>query len=352
MLSRLVTISKMCWNSMTSVGALLMVCLLQFSCSVPTPSPNRAPHPGPGADVAARDVHSGGATTTAQRTGKVPGPNSKPALFPDRDTLRAFRGDFCGVPLAVPYGPQLIYTPMYPAFDGAKRAEIRATYKGRGYTHFPINIDGGYVNRGREVYPRFHYSDQPTEYRRFLEELWQDGLIPVVFLMDDKGPHTAAYLSSFLTINRDLIKVASIGWELDDWMDSTEAATAARDLRRMLGPDVLLYAHMSPGRTAMCNSESCEAPWWASMRGVLDGILFQVQPTASTASLQSSLSDWVIRFRDGFKGWPTGFDVVAFEYACKREFDGMASEQYGIDRGNAAMQVEGVIGFGDGGPTR
>jgi hypothetical protein len=30
----------------------------------------------------------------------------------------------------------------------------------------------------------------------------------------------------------------------------------------------------------------------------------------------------------------------------------MAGEQYGIDRGNAAMQVEGVIGFGDGGPTR
>ena len=255
------------------------------------------------------------------------------------------------MPFPAPLGPPLIYTPMYPVFDAPTRAAMRKAYKQAGYTHWPISIAGGYVANGKDVYPRFDYSQKPEAFRVFLNELWNDGLIPVVFLMDDHGPHTAGYLTHFVDVNRDLIRAASIGWELNHWMTDEEATQAAKDLRGLLSANTLLYLHMSPERAALCHTDSCESAWWHSMQGVLTGILYQHGADASIASFQARLSDFTTRLIDGKNGWPRGFDVVAFEYAAYRKFRGSPA-QYGIDRGNAAMAVKGVIGFGDGGSVR
>lgn len=271
-------------------------------------------------------------------------------IVPDRNTLRAFRGDFCGVPYPQDrFGKHIVYTPMYPAYAAAERADQRALYKAKGYTHWPISVAGGYVENGREVYPRFDFTRRPAEFRVFLQELWSDGLVPVVFLMEDHGPHDAAFLKPFIDANRDLLRATSIGWELNDWMSDDEATQAAKDLRRLLGPDAILYAHMTPGHAALCHTDSCESAWWRSMVGTLTGILYQHDPKASIADFQDRLHDFTSRMVDGLNGWPTGFDVVAFEYAAFLKFRGQVSEQYGIDRGVAAMRVTGVVGFGDGG---
>jgi len=89
------------------------------------------------------------------------------------EALRRFRGDFGGIRLDV-IKPQCpvdlqtdircppnahglangaLFTPAYPVYTSAQRAAIRAAYKARGYTHFPIGI---YTERRRsyhDVYP-------------------------------------------------------------------------------------------------------------------------------------------------------------------------------------------------------
>jgi hypothetical protein len=337
--------------SRTAILTLIALTALALAgCFVPEPAPTRPALSDLSVVTAIKDGYTAVEQhwTIPWHTRTVIGLNT---TSPNRDVLRAWRGDFCGVPFPSPLGPPLIYTPMYPVFDQPTRAAMRKSYKQAGYTHWPISVAGGYAVNGKDVYPRFDYSQKPEAFRVFVDELWNDSLIPVVFLMDDKGPHTAGYLKHFIDVNADLIRAASIGWELNHWMTDEEATQAATDLRGLLWANTLLYLHMTPERAALCHTDSCESSWWRSMRGVLTGILYQHGPDASIASFQDRLSDFTTRLIDGKNGWPTGFDVVAFEYAAYRKFRGTPA-QYGIDRGNAAMQVKGVIGYGDGGSGR
>ena len=164
-----------------------------------------------------------------------------------------------------------------------------------GRLHALADLGRGWVRvNGKEVYPRFDYSQKPEAFRVFLDELWNDRLIPVVFLMDDHGPHTAGHLRHFIDVNADLIRAASIGWELDHWMTDEEATLAAKDLRGLLRANTLLYLHMTPDRAALCHTDRCESAWWRSMQGVLTGILYQHGPDASIASFQDRLSDFTM----------------------------------------------------------
>jgi hypothetical protein len=118
----------------------------------------------------------------------------------------------------------------------------------------------------------------------------------------------------------------------------------------MLGPDALLYIHMTPQHGALCHTDGCEPNWWRSLRGVVTGELYQEDPNTPLPNFQQNLKDLVLRLSGGYWGI-TDMDVVAFEYQAFRKFRGSA-EQVGITQGNAAMQVPGVKGFGDGGTVQ
>lgn len=199
-------------------------------------------------------------------------------------------------------------------------------------THLVFDPKGGY----RDLYPRYDFFDRPEELRAILEEVWSDGLIPVVFLIPDTitpdMPSIRALLGPFLDKTRDLIKVAATGWEVNGWMS----------------PEVMTTAEHAAG----CAGDGCESPWWRSMSGVLSGIFYQ-DDRRDTVALRDRLADFTLRFGSGYNGWPTGFDAVAFEYSAYWEVNAGAPESPGLTLGAAALTTPGpvpVSGFCDGGP--
>ena len=69
--------------------------------------------------------------------------------------------------------------------------------------------------------------------------MWDDGLIPVVFLIpDDISPVTMDQikrkLTPFLDKTKDLIRVAATGWEVNGWMSADVMTQSAIWLRSQL----------------------------------------------------------------------------------------------------------------------
>lgn len=282
----------------------------------------------------------------------------KPLIeFPDRDTLRRFRGDLCGIRIPdLPHGrDNVLFTPAYKVYDAETRARVRDAYKARGYTHFPVGAPNADVYRG--LYP--HVPHTPDMWADMLEELWINGLIPVVFMIEDlpRWDDHQAQLMPYLTHPRlqELIKVAAVGWETNMFMKG-DVLQKCIDLIKEHLPECLLYVHFTSGHA--CGADETtpglnERGWWEHQIGKLQGILYQHGPEFDAASLQDRLQDFTIRFQNGHNGWPKGhFDTVAFEYSAYYDFWKGQDEAVGIRKGDAAMQVDGVIGFCDGGTVR
>ena len=110
---------------------------------------------------------------------------------------------------------------------------------------------------------------------------------------------------------------------------------------------------------------------WAPVAPYIHGFLMQSTGTfggdtgdGRTPEEQFSYDLWdmVRRFDEGYAGWPTAgadgapVDVVAYEYASYYCFDdssqGSPSDvaARAIQWGGIALTVDGVAGFGDGGP--
>jgi hypothetical protein len=264
-----------------------------------------------------------------------------------------FRGDFCGIPFQASMGPPLIYTPMYPCFGDDERRAMRELYAMR-YPGgmWPINICGTYNDRGRPVYPLFDYSTRPEDYRHFLLELRSQGLHPLVFLLAEENHHKdAEHLAHFIAVNHDLLDQCVVGWEVNDWLSPAEVTTACRKFRTMLGPDPYLWMHMTGQHGACCEGDGCEPRWWESLVGVLSGNLYQEFPPTPNDTYQQNLADWVLRLKKGYWNIHPPMHVVAFERYAFYKFRGQKTEQDGIEQGKIAMQVDGLDGFGDGGPA-
>lgn len=276
--------------------------------------------------------------------------------FPPRDALRTFRCDIAGMhlPDITAYGAtEVVFTDIYPAYPPEIRRKIREQTHAHGYTHLVFSPKGGY----RGLYPNFNFIDRPDDFRAILREVWDDGLIPVVFLIpDDISPVTMdeikRKLTPFLDKTKDLIRVAATGWEINGWMSADVMTQSAIWLRSQLEPETLLYIHFTPEHAAGCDTDGCESTWWRSMTGVLNGIFYQ-DDRRDEAALQDRLSDFTQRFGSGFHGWPTGFDTVAFEYSAYWEVNHGYPESFGQALGAAALRTPGPVpvrGFCDGGP--
>jgi hypothetical protein len=279
-------------------------------------------------------------------------------VFPTYDALRRFHGDFAGfiAPEIAPYGATSeFFSAVYPGYPASVRAQIVADYKQRGYTHFPISIRLGDYHG---LYPQYDYINDVAGFRVILTELWTSGLIPVVFVIDDQSPaQTPADMAAieakytpFLQAVKDLVYIVVPGWEIDGWMAPANIGASCQWLKQTL-PDALVYVHFTSGHQSGAAPGASDRDWWASMQGVLMGILYQGDGPSGGAAIASELSAFTIRFQTGLNGWPTGFDAVAFEYSAYWQVNQGQSQQWGDAIGDVIWTTTSppIQGYCDGG---
>ncbi|HVB36893.1 MAG TPA: hypothetical protein VND92_00075 [Vicinamibacterales bacterium] len=317
-----------------------------------------------------------GLAPAAPRPSPVPGGDR--TGWPPRADWPRLRCDIAGIrlPAIAPFGrTDVLFSAIYPAYPPDVRADIRRAMKARGYTHLVFSLSGGY----RGLYPTYDLYNRPEALRAILRETLDDGLMPVVFLLpDDLFLHRtaggglepekvswpvarAAFERKLAPLLADratlgLIRIAATGWEIDQWMTPDVMTESARWLRRVLGPEPLLFVHFGPGRVAACGTPGCEAGWWRDMvdSGTLSGIFYQDNHWEA-AGLVRDLTRVAGHFARGDGGWPTRTPrgepvyVEAFEYSAYRQTWDGKSEGWGNALGDAAMDVPGVFGFCDGG---
>jgi len=198
--------------------------------------------------------------------------------LPPRPQTRVWKGAFC-IPRALPGLPfggadanGRIWTPAYGCYDDGWRANIRAAYVSRGYTHFPYNCAG--LPYG-EDYPEL--ADDSARVARDLTELMAAGLIPVVCATDDRNPWV---LCESFVINAGLVVVCFPCWEMngplgDDDKDIEEQNCKNAILRtRDAAPDAECYLHFTPGHGSISYADEIGGWQWCQANGTV-GLLAQ-----------------------------------------------------------------------------
>jgi len=301
------------------------------------------------------------------------------------DELRAFRGAISTVRLDIPFGPRpgkadnVLFTPMYGCYSAADRARMRAAYKQRGYTHWPIGplIAGSYHGK----YPDMNFLADPQRFADLLEELWNDDIVPVVFLLpiDRRCGLSKDGTIDWDSIERQLTpiyrtsrfqrlaRVVVLAWEPNDGNVISTQAQWLQGVRWMakVFPNALRYIHMTAGQNAPCAKNEDPAAAWRAVAPYLHGWLVQDGnfglPDPEHAGLQrfrQALQDDVDHLHRGRDGWPTisatpgrPLDIVAFEYASYWSFWNNRPDSEPRRWGAAALRIEGIAGFDDGGPA-
>jgi len=299
--------------------------------------------------------------------------------------LRAFRGAISTVRLDIPFGPRpgkadnVLFTPMYGCYSAADRARMRAAYKQRGYTHWPIGplIAGSYHDK----YPDMNFLADPHRFADLLEELSNDGIVPVVFVLpiDRRCGLSKDGTIDWDSIERQLTpiyrmprfqrlaRVVVLAWEPNDGNVISTQAQWLQGVRWMAGvfPNALRYIHMTAGQNAPCAKNEDPAAAWRAVAPYLHGWLVQDgnfgQRDPEHAGLQrfrQALNEDVDHLHRGREGWPTisatpgrPLDIVAFEYASYWSFWNNRPESEARQWGGAALGIDGIAGFDDGGPA-
>jgi len=308
--------------------------------------------------------------------------------------LRDIRADLGGVRLSFETSPargNYLFTPTYPTFPPEQRARIRAEYKARGYTHYPI---GPVWERGYPGWKGHDYRGRMDEWVALLEELWRDDLIPVVWLLPDgpfnttdaagehDNPLSMAKVEAGLTPlyqRPDVQRVTCVvvlGWEVTDhdWIHTMARATEALIWQARVFPKAYRYWHPAADNQAPCHpaveGEDCALKAWRAMVPYLHGEWWQtgapggwLDPLrekslhkAREAQFLAALRKEVARFQSdlyatgglrGADGKP--LDVIYGEGSAYFELNDRKTEDWGREWGRLAMTVPGVRGFGDGG---
>jgi hypothetical protein len=247
-------------------------------------------------------------------------PDAIAARWP-RDRVRRFRGDF----LAVGDFTRPVF--MYPGMPDDLRARIRQEQKARGYTHLPFGWAVTYRS-----FPQWSadLNDDRGRFEALLDEVYADDLLPVVFVPIERRESRAeleARVTAYLTPLRSKIRGLSWGWEINDisaWTaDGDEQRRYVRFLRRLLGPDPVLWVHWTPGLWSGWpdfgnpDDRRSEVAWYEDLP--LDGVLYQRSHTEP----EDRAIHWTFEYphpesRPGVAGRLTdlcGVDFVFFEHS-------------------------------------
>jgi len=239
----------------------------------------------------------------------------KPA-WPPIEKLKNWRGQFCALPMNLPYSPNgILFTPGYVVYDEDTRYRIRQVYKESGWTHFPLNL-----TNHSSIY-RDHYPDwDDSNINTYLTELLKDGIIPVGYTMGDSD--------KVINCKADpsLVPIA-----LGRWEDSAPLVKPALDenntfhLVRQKYPDSLIYWHNPPYQGAPFvsyadwglpnNDPGINAKVWRYMvhECGVTGLMFQGKAWENDAQDSIGvLQSFTERLRHGVNGWPIA-DVIDYE---------------------------------------
>lgn len=271
-----------------------------------------------------------------------------------------------------------LFTPAYRMYTTAQRQIIRDVFTGKladrfgivhHYTHFTISlacIPGG----GREyhgIYPPC--STAKIGLNDALHELWDDGLIPVTFAMDDSEPDDLTTpLSIAGIVDPSLVRIVSPYWE------HLQIDCAAAKVRALF-PHAFLYwhdpidPHADSGYPDACYGHSSEAEWgalggargwWQHFHDAYGGTGYLVQTDrGSVADVLDALTDIGSRMGGGLNGWPI-LDVVWFEDtdSVYDVFWGGGDERLNLQRADQVLAAQpfclsgkcGMLaGYGSGG---
>ena len=280
----------------------------------------------------------------------------KPQCPEDPVTHIRCMGDNGGIPRGLIGGA--FFTAAYGNYTTAQRTVIRAAYKARGYTHFPLSLSGllcaGAWYHG--LYPPLPCSHSFDN--TLLHELWDDGLVPVVYVLPDGA------LSTDLTgLDLSLVRVVVPMWEMDGPLPGTAQINQAITWVSAQFPNALLYVHFTAEHAA---GGTPEADWWRWARDTahVTGMLYQDARWNDPMAVKATVADFLIRFGGGYHGWPTGIDFILYETDIYPKFWDGRTEQQGLDFNNqiltymqtpaclteASVTYCGTIGgFGSGG---
>lgn len=300
------------------------------------------------------------------------GGGGDPAWRPTREEARRVRGDYLS--LFAETQPRQWFTAQYGGVDPARRAQIRAETKARGYTHLLITWALTYPG-----YPSFTFAPAFEAFRDLLDELFADHLIPVVVAtqMEDCGacPTPARVLDTWHRLvsvcGADRLPVIIHGWEWNDFVElQTMRAISVGVIESC--PDALHFHHFTPDRPAAspprldlphCHPGGGPDPWgnealyWHDMQAIgLTGIAFQSGERDDLAVFQSRLTEIADRLQ-GKPHVPPAYaglhlDLLAFEYADPHNPTAQSgrTEARSVEMGRVALTVPGVIGYLNGGP--
>ena len=194
---------------------------------------------------------------------------------PPMPNTRLWKGLFC-MPRAlpgIPYGDgKRVWTPAYGCYDEGWRANIRAAYKERGYTHFVYNAAGlPYA----DDYPELADDSQRVE--RDLTELLNAGLVPVVCCTDDRNPKVV--LQSVIN-NAPLIPVCFPVWEMNGPLGDPDKAVEEQNCKDIITkvrnalPLAECYLHFTPGHGSISYASEMGGWEWCQANGTT-GLLAQ-----------------------------------------------------------------------------
>jgi len=303
------------------------------------------------------------------------------------DELRRFRGDFGGVYVDAikpqcPADPETgiscppnahglangaLFTPAYTIYSTEQRAAIRAAYKARGYTHFPIGI---FAERRRGYAGAFPPGPRGGNVSPYLEELWADGIYPVCFVLHDKENAADVEANAARLADRDLCRIVVPKWEMND-PDANDASRMDAEIlaTRRAFPNAQLYVHFTARRIA---ASSPEDVWWhggwqkgsggqtddwpGALKAGVRGLLYQDDRWNDPDAVIDHLGDVLVQL--------AGVDVVLFETDIYPKFWRGRTEEQGRDYNDKILRARmlneacrngrcgRLAGFASGGSVR
>jgi hypothetical protein len=282
------------------------------------------------AGVSSASENPPSANTTDNLTNRAFGDVNKQQLAPGTTATRhASPSGSAALPVpALPHQTDFLsagcFTHTFAGLTSTARANCLHNIKSRGYTHFYLYAynENGYGG------PSFNYYLLPQAFRSYLQEIINQGLAPVVWLVPDDAKvmrqrsagEVKAMLSQLVPQIDDLVSSYVLGLELDEYWGQAKVDDLGRHLDSLTQKEI--GVHLKPGRWDYCQLDWCDYL-------VLQYGFGQTAPYIQQLTKQA-LSD-------------LGKPVVAGEYWRKSE--GIDGGKHLGDAGVAA----GASGYGNGG---
>jgi len=283
-----------------------------------------------------------------------------------------------------------IFTAEYinPGYSDADRAKMLSLYP---YSHVALNpiLAKGYHG----LWPDTDYRGNIGEYQRLVDGLWHAGKIPVLFLLDDTGVYSNGEWIDRDKIEAELTPLYSQPWfqqrsriVVNGWEHNYCAADwqwVCEWMARVF-PNALRYVHFQSGHgapgwgseLAPTGPYANEGAMWWPIAPYIHGFLQQdtysfmgETDDGRTPDEQVLYDAWdfIRRFQTGEPGnWPTAgadgtpISMVMFEYGAYLLTPGVGPGRFGtfpaaaegsVEMGRQLLDVEGIGGYGDGGPV-